>query len=115
MRRNQQRGRPTDLWSLDLRAETRDYVPKLLAISRIVRDPQAYGLQFAAIPNQPYFEVVDPGRQVHLGDAAELSGISRDDMFALNPAYNRMTTPPEGPHRLLLPIPNAKKFASSSP
>jgi membrane-bound lytic murein transglycosylase D len=31
-------------------------------------------------------------------------------MFALNPGYNRMTTPPHGPHRLLLPIPNAQTF-----
>ncbi|HET9694360.1 MAG TPA: LysM peptidoglycan-binding domain-containing protein, partial [Steroidobacteraceae bacterium] len=110
VRRNQARGLPTDFWSLELRAETRDYVPKLLAISRIVRDPAAYGLQFAAIPNQPFFEVVDPGRQVHLGDAADIAGITRDDMFALNPGYNRMTTPPKGPHRLLLPIPNAEQF-----
>ena len=43
---------PTDFFSLDLKAETRDYVPKLLAISRIVANPGAYGLQFAAIPNQ---------------------------------------------------------------
>ena len=110
MRRNAARGLPTDFWSLELRAETRDYVPKLLAISRIVRDPAAYGLQFAAIPNQPYFDVVEPGRQVHLGDAADLAGITRDDMFALNPGYNRMSTPPKGPHRLLLPIPNAEQF-----
>ncbi|HEX6570571.1 MAG TPA: LysM peptidoglycan-binding domain-containing protein [Steroidobacteraceae bacterium] len=110
VRRNRARGLPTDFWSLDLKAETRDYVPKLLAISRIVRDPDAYGLQFAAIANQPYFEVVDPGRQVHLGDAADLAGITRDDMFALNPGYNRMSTPPKGPHRLLLPIPNAEQF-----
>jgi membrane-bound lytic murein transglycosylase D len=59
----------------------------------------------------PYFDIVDPGRQVHLGTAAELAGISRDDMFALNPAFNRMTTPPHGPHRLLLPIPNADSSA----
>ena len=110
VRRNQQRGLPTDFFSLDLKAETRDYVPKLLAISRIVRSPEAYGLQFAAIPNQPYFEMVDPGRQVHLGEAAGLAGITRDDMFALNPGFNRMTTPPKGPHRLLLPIPNAATF-----
>jgi peptidoglycan lytic transglycosylase D len=110
VRRNQQRGLPTDFWSLELRAETRDYVPKLLAISRIVRDPAAHGLTFAAIPNQPYFDIVDPGRQVHLGDAADLAGITRDDMFALNPGYNRMSTPPKGPHRLLLPIPNAETF-----
>jgi len=108
--RNAAAGRPTDFFSLDLRTETRDYVPKLLAISRLVANPEAYGLQFAAIPNRPYFDVVDPGKQVHLGEAADLAGISRDDMFALNPAFNRMTTPPSGPHRLLLPVENAEPF-----
>jgi len=108
--RNAAAGRPTDFFSLDLRTETRDYVPKLLAISRLVANPGAYGLQFAAIPNRPYFDVVDPGRQVNLGDAADLAGVSRDDMFALNPAFNRMSTPPSGPHRLLLPVANAEPF-----
>jgi membrane-bound lytic murein transglycosylase D len=110
IRRNQAAGLPTDFFSLDLKAETRDYVPKLLAISRIVRSPEAYGLLFTPIPNVPYFDIVEPGRQVHLGEAAEMAGITRDDMFALNPGYNRMTTPPHGPHRLLLPIPNADQF-----
>jgi membrane-bound lytic murein transglycosylase D len=110
VRRNRQAGLPTDFYSLNLRAETRDYVPKLLAISRIVRNPEAYGLAFAGIPNQPYFEVVDPGRQVQLEQVAQVAGISREDMFALNPGYNRMSTPPHGPHRLLLPIPNAQVF-----
>jgi membrane-bound lytic murein transglycosylase D len=110
VQRNAAAGRPTDFFSLDLARETREYVPKLLAISRIVADPGAYGLSFAAIPNRPYFDVVDPGRQVHLGDAAELAGMSRDDMFALNPAFNRMTTPPSGPHRLLVPVERVEPF-----
>jgi len=110
VKRNAEAGRATDFFSLDLKAETRDYVPKLLAISRIVADPTAYGLSFAAIPNQPYFDVVDPGKQIHLGEASELAGISRDDMFALNPAFNRMTTPPSGPHRLLLPVERVEPF-----
>lgn len=100
-------GGGTDFFSLSLRAETRQYVPKLLAIRRLVADPQAYGLQFAPIPNRPYFAVVEPGRQVHIGNAAELAGVSQDDMFALNSAYNRQSTPPQGPHRLLLPIDRA--------
>ena len=110
VQRNAAAGRPTDFFSLHLPRETTDYVPKLLAISRLVGDPAAYGLQFAAIPNRAYFEVVDPGRQVHLGEAADLAGISRDDMFALNPAFNRMTTPPGGPHRLLMPVAQAEPF-----
>ncbi|MCM2313481.1 MAG: LysM peptidoglycan-binding domain-containing protein [Steroidobacteraceae bacterium] len=110
VKRNAEAGRPTDFFSLDLKAETRDYVPKLLAISRIVANPAAYGLQFEPIPNQPYFGIVDAGKQVHLGEAADLAGISRDDMFALNPAFNRMTTPPSGPHRLLLPVARVEPF-----
>jgi membrane-bound lytic murein transglycosylase D len=110
VQRNAAQGRPTDFFSLDLKAETRDYVPKLLAISRIVGDPAAYGLQFTAIPNQPYFDVVNPGRQINLGEAAELAGITRDDIFALNPAFNRMTTPPDGPHSLLLPVARVEPF-----
>jgi membrane-bound lytic murein transglycosylase D len=108
--RNAELGLPTDFFSLELRAETRDYVPKLLAMRRIVGDPAAYGLQFAPIANQPYFDVVDPGRQIDLGEAAVLAGITRDDMFALNPAFNRMTTPPDGPHRLLLPVERVEPF-----
>ncbi len=105
---NARAGRGTDFFDLSLRRETRYYVPKLLAIRRIIADPQAYGLQFAPIPNRPYFDVVEPGRQVHIGNAAELAGVTQDDMFALNPAYNRQTTPPKGPHRLLLPIERAE-------
>jgi peptidoglycan lytic transglycosylase D len=108
MQASQRAGRGTDFFDLALRAETRQYVPKLLAIRRIVADPRAYGLQFAPIPNRPYFDVVEPGRQVHIGNAAEVAGVSQDDMFALNPAYNRQTTPPNGPHRLLLPVERAE-------
>jgi membrane-bound lytic murein transglycosylase D len=113
IQRNAKAGRATDFFSLDLKAETRDYVPKLLAISRIVADPAAYGLRFEPIPNQPYFGIVDPGKQVHLGEAADLAGITRDDMFALNPAFNRMTTPPDGPHRLLLPVERVEPFRAA--
>ena len=108
--RNRRMGLPTDFFSLNLRPETRDYVPKLLAVRRLVGNPEMYGLQFAPIPNTPYFAVVDPGHSVHLGETADLVGVSRDDMFALNPGYNRMSTPPSGPFRLLLPVERAEAF-----
>jgi membrane-bound lytic murein transglycosylase D len=110
VRRNAAAGLPTDFFSLNLRAETRAYVPKLLAISRIVGNPESYGLEFSQIPNAPFFEIVDAGRQVNINDAADLAGISRDDMFALNPSFNRLSTPPGGPHRLLLPVGKGATF-----
>ena len=32
-------GLPTDFWSLDLPQETRDYIPRLLAMSAIIASP----------------------------------------------------------------------------
>ena len=63
-------GRPTDFFSLNLRARRRLRRSKLLAIRRIVANPRAYGLRAPdPIPNQPFFETVDP-TQVHIGQAA---------------------------------------------
>jgi membrane-bound lytic murein transglycosylase D len=103
-------GRPTDFWHLNLPAETRAYVPKLLAMKRLMAEPERYGLDFAAIPNEPYFAVIDTGSQLQLTVAAQLAGTSYDELVALNPGYNRWATDPGGPHRMLVPIDNADAF-----
>ena len=59
---NRAAGKPIDFWNLKLPAETRAYVPKLLAMRRLVADPETYGLAFSPIPNQPYFARVDDRR-----------------------------------------------------
>jgi len=61
MRRNASLGRSTDFFSLSLPRETRTYVPKLLALNRLLRNPEAYALALPWIPDAPYFEVVDTG------------------------------------------------------
>ncbi len=103
-------GRPTDFWHLNLPAETRAYVPKLLAMKRLMAEPERYGLEFAAIPNEPYFAVIDTGSQIDLKVAAQMAGTSYDELIALNAGFNRWATDPDGPHRLLIPIDNADAF-----
>ncbi len=110
---NRRHGRPTDFWHLRLPRETRDYVPRLLAIARLVRQPAAYGLALPSLDNQPPVETVDTGGQIDLALAAELAGISLDRLYLLNPGFNRWATPPRGPHRLLLPTPAAKRFRAA--
>jgi len=107
---NRAHGKPTDFWHLRLPAETRAYVPKLLALKRLMAEPERYGLEFAAIPNEPYFAVINTGSQIDLKIAAKLAGTSYDDLVALNPGYNRWATDPDGPHRMLVPIDNADAF-----
>jgi peptidoglycan lytic transglycosylase D len=101
--RNQRLGLPTDFFHLDLRRETRAYVPKLLAIAQVAADPQRFGLAISPIPNTPYFARVDAGGQVDLGRVASLAGIPLDELRALNPQYNRWVTAPVAPYDLLVP------------
>lgn len=108
--RNENAGRPTDYWSLDLPAETMAYVPRLLAISELVAAPATHGIALTPIPNEPVVEVVDLDRQIDLALVTELAEIEMDLLYALNPGYNRWATAPEGPHRLLLPREQADRF-----
>ena len=101
---NQRRGRPTSYQYLRLKAETQHYVPKLLALSRIVANPNAYGVQIAVIPNEPYFAPVDIGSQIDLNVVAQLADIPMGDLYDINPGFKRWATAPQGPHRVLVPI-----------
>jgi len=101
--RNERRGKPIDFWHLKLPTETRAYVPKLLAMRRIVADPAAYGLEFSQIPDTPYFKPVATGGQIDLQVVAELSGLTKEDLYELNPAFHRWATDPTGPYSLLVP------------
>jgi membrane-bound lytic murein transglycosylase D len=102
--RNRAAGLPTDFFSLKLPKETRAYVPKLLAMRRIVSDPASHGLAFAAIPNEPYFTKVPMDGQIDLHVAAEVAEMSNDELLSLNPAFNHWVTDPDGPHYLLVPV-----------
>ncbi|MCE2873975.1 MAG: LysM peptidoglycan-binding domain-containing protein [Xanthomonadales bacterium] len=110
VRNNLAAGKPITFWDLKLPAETRAYVPKLLAMKRVVRDTTLLGLEFSPIPNDAYFTRVDIEHQIDLKLAAELAGVTTDELFELNPAFHRWATPPQGPHSLLLPIDSAELF-----
>lgn len=107
---NQAKGKPTDFWSLKLPRETRAYVPKLLAIAKIVADPAKYGVTLPFIPDTPQFEIVNAGSQIDLAQAAKLAGIDLNELYMFNPGFNRWATPPLGPHKLAIPLSNSTTF-----
>ena len=111
--RNQAAGLPTDFWNLRLPAETRAYVPKLLAMARVVAHPEHYGLSFNKIPNQPYFAKVDTQGQISMHVAAEIAGLTDAELYELNPAFHRWATDPAGPYALLVPADTAEAFRTS--
>ncbi|EAQ67066.1 putative membrane-bound lytic murein transglycosylase [Marinomonas sp. MED121] len=112
IKRNKNAGKPTDFWSLKLPKETRAYVPKLLALGKLFKNPEKYNYTLREMPNEPYFEIVNIGGQIDLAQAAEMAGISIDEVYLLNPGFNQWATSPTGPHRLLIPVDKAKTFRS---
>ena len=93
-----------DFWSIKVLRETSTYVPRLLAISEIIANPDRYHMQLPPIANEAYWDVVAIDGQLDLNRAAELADITPEQLYALNPGYNQWATHPDGPHELLLPI-----------
>ena len=59
--------------SLDMPAETRNYLPKLQAVKNIIRNPAAFGITIATIPNEPYFKTITLAHAIDLKRAAQLA------------------------------------------
>jgi len=102
--KNKKNGLPTDFFSLKLPRETEAYVPRLLALAKAFKDPEQHSLVLSPLPNTPYFAEVNIGGQLDLAQASEMAEISMEELYLLNPGFNRWATDPNGPHTLLVPI-----------
>lgn len=111
--RNAAKGLATDYLSLTMPAETRNYVPKLIAVKHIVSNPAAFGLILAPIPNRPYFTAVTTTKQMDVAIAARLAGVPLDEFEALNPAHKRPVMASASKTTVLLPQGKADTFTQN--
>lgn len=109
MQHNADADRPTDYWSLRLPAETHKYIPRLLALSSLISDPEGWGVELPPVDNAPAFAIVSTGGQIELARAASLAGVPLATVKALNPGHLRWATAP-GVTELLLPAGAAPAF-----
>ena len=108
---NKKKKRKSDFWSLTrLRKETKNYVPKLYALKELFGHPERYQLDLLPIGNESGLKVVELDRQIDLALAADLAGLTINELYQYNPAFNRWATSPNGPHRLLLPTEKCEQF-----
>ena len=86
-----------DFWELSasskhLPRETRDYVPMILAAAIIARNPAKYGFEVPSA-SPVVTDIVTLSGPVDLRRVAEWTGVSAEDIRALNPELRRWTTP----------------------
>jgi membrane-bound lytic murein transglycosylase D len=110
VQKNISRNLPTDFWSLDLPSETRSYVPRLLAVSRLFADSGQYGIALHPIPNRALFKTVKVKSQLDLALAADVADLSLDELISLNPGFKNQRADVEGGYRLFVPAHKYKTF-----
>lgn len=100
---NRRRGIKADFAHLPLPAETRRFVPRLIALRNVIRDPARYGVTLPRIEDRIRFARVEADAQVHHHHVAALCGIDEALVRQINAGQLRGATPPMGPHRVRLP------------
>jgi len=98
IRHNAQHDRNTHFWALPLVLETRSYIPRLLALAAIVKNPAKYGVSLPPISIKPYLALVGvqvgvQGTKLNLTHAAKLAGVNLSELKQLNPGVKNSLTP----------------------
>ncbi|MDR1286897.1 MAG: LysM peptidoglycan-binding domain-containing protein [Treponema sp.] len=103
-----------DYWTLcrrgELRNETVHYVPKLIAVSRILSDPRHFGID--AWPEGPDWTRVPAGRTADLDIIAEAAGMEKELLRNGNRELLRGITPPDRNYMLKVPAEYAGAVAA---
>ena len=113
VRKNQLRGRGTDYLSLDMPAETRHYVPKLIALKHILLRADEFGVALPELPNRPYFVTIEKTRPIDLKLAARFAGMTVAEFVALNPAHNRPVISATRNNQIKLPAERVDAFMAA--
>jgi membrane-bound lytic murein transglycosylase D len=87
-----------DFWEISrhhfLRAETRNYLPKLFAVLHIAKDPAAYGFDDLNYQDPLAYDEVRLPDTTDLDIVARLCGVDYRAILKLNPELKRWCTPP---------------------
>src|SRR6266852_1260599 len=102
-----------DFWELYRRnvlpRETRNYVPIIVAVTIMAKNPSQYGLDTIVPDPRVAYDTVKINDPVDLRLVAECVGVTPAELQELNPSLLRMTTP-KGQFDLHLPVGATEKY-----
>lgn len=106
-----------DFWELYRRnvlpKETRNYVPIIVAVTIMAKNPAQYGLDSIVKEKPIPYDTVKIDYPIDLRLAAECVDATAEDLSDLNPSLLRMTTPKDSEFELHLPAGTADKFEAA--
>ena len=106
-----------DFWELYRRdvlpKETRNYVPIIIAVTIMAKNPAQYGLENIATDKPLPYDTVKIDYPVDLRLVAECVEASASDLQDLNPSLLRLTTPKDQEFDLHLPLGSKERYLSA--
>ena len=106
-----------DFWELYRRnvlpKETRNYVPIIVAVTIMAKNPAQYGLDSVVKEKPVPYDTVKIDYPIDLRLAAECVDAAAEELSDLNPSLLRMTTPKDHEFELHLPAGTADKFQTA--
>lgn len=95
-----------------LRAETKNYVPQLIAAALLGKDPSRYGIRLDSVTPYAFDSVLVP-EGTPLGAVAKAIGMTVRDVSELNGHFLRGLTPPGDSSWVRVPLGKGEGFAAS--
>ena len=102
-----------DYANLNLRTETQNYLPKLIALAAIIDNPSKFGVNLEDVDNKPVFAVVNPQTPTTIADMINLSGMDSRNFSQLNPQYKTTDYVISSKDNIILPLSNENTYLAS--
>ena len=109
---NKRKEDDSDFWSLNLPSQTKNYVPKYLALRELIFNSEEYGLKMPKIPYDSVVEKIVIDGQVEILALSEFLEIKPELLYKLNAGYTKWASAPEDKSIFFIPKEKYAQFVS---
>ena len=111
---NKRKGDQVDFWSLNVPAQTKNYVPKYIALRELILNSDNYGIKMPAIPFEPVVKKIIIPSQVEILALSEYLEIKPELLYKLNAGYTKWASAPKDESIFYIPIEKYYLFQSEN-
>ena len=111
---NKRKGDQVDFWSLNVPSQTKNYVPKYIALRELILNSENYGIEMPSIPYEPVVKKIIIPSQVEILSLSEYLEIKPELLYKLNAGYTKWASAPKDESIFYIPIEKYYLFQSEN-